>query len=151
MNPATNLLHGLIIQVLWVIHLLDDAVLHNDDSGTQCHGLCLVMGNVDNGGLQSLVKLGNLNTHLASQLCIQVGQRLVHQEYLGGCGQWRVPWQHAVSGRRKEPSAYGPADAPGQESWLRHALSCQFHPSVSFLSFRPKAMLSYTDICGYRA
>ena len=41
------------------------------------------MGNVDNGGLQSLVKLGNLNTHLTSQLCIQVGQRLVHQEYLG--------------------------------------------------------------------
>ena len=41
------------------------------------------MGNVDNGGLQSLVKLGNLNTHLSSQLCIQVGQRLVHQEYLG--------------------------------------------------------------------
>ena len=49
-----------------------------------------------------------------------------------GCGQWRVPWQHAVSGRRKEPLAYGPADAPGRESWLRHALSCQFHPSASF-------------------
>ena len=29
------------------------------------------------------MKLGNLNTHLSSQLCIQVGQRLVHQEYLG--------------------------------------------------------------------
>ena len=41
------------------------------------------MGNVDNGGAQSLMQLGNLNTHLHTQLCIQVGERLIHQEYLG--------------------------------------------------------------------
>ena len=41
------------------------------------------MGNVDDGGAQSLMQLRNLNTHLYTQLCIQVGERLIHQEYLG--------------------------------------------------------------------
>ena len=40
------------------------------------------MCNVDDGGAQSLMQLGNLHTHLHTQLCIQVGQRLIHQEYL---------------------------------------------------------------------
>ena len=29
------------------------------------------------------MKLRNLDTHLYTQLCIQVGERLIHQEYLG--------------------------------------------------------------------
>ena len=41
------------------------------------------MGNVDDGGAQSLMQLGNLNSHLYTQLCVQVGQRLIHQEHLG--------------------------------------------------------------------
>ena len=42
----------------------------------------LFRSNVNDGCFQSLMQFGNLNTHLASQLSIQVGQRLVHQEYL---------------------------------------------------------------------
>ena len=41
------------------------------------------MGNIDEGGLQLLVQLGDLGTHLHAQLGVQVGQRLVHQEHLG--------------------------------------------------------------------
>ena len=41
------------------------------------------MGYIDDCGLQSLMELGNLNTHLNTQLGIQVGERLVHQKYLG--------------------------------------------------------------------
>ena len=82
MNPATNLLIWLIIQILRSIYLLDNTILQNYDSGTQCHSLCLVMCYIDDGGAQSLMQLGNLNTHLYTQLSIQVGQRLVHQEYL---------------------------------------------------------------------
>ena len=42
----------------------------------------LILCNMHDGCFQSLMQFGNLNTHLASQLSIQVGQRLVHQEYL---------------------------------------------------------------------
>ena len=77
-----ELIAGLVIQILGRIYLLYNTILHNDDSGTQGHSLGLVMGYIDDGSLQSLMQLGNLNTHLASQLCIQVGQRLVHKEYL---------------------------------------------------------------------
>ena len=37
---------------------------------------------VDDRGAQSLVQFGNLNTHLYTQLRIQVGKRLIHKEYL---------------------------------------------------------------------
>ena len=37
---------------------------------------------IDNGCAQSLMELGNLNTHLHTKLGIQVGKRLVHKEYL---------------------------------------------------------------------
>ena len=47
MNPATNMLHGLSYRVLRCIYLLNNTVLHNNDSGTQCHSLCLVMCYVD--------------------------------------------------------------------------------------------------------
>ena len=72
----------LLIQVLRSIYLLDNAVLHNNDSGTKGHSLGLVMCNVDDGGAQSLMQLSDLDTHLYTQLSIQVGQRLIHQEYL---------------------------------------------------------------------
>ena len=41
------------------------------------------MGNVDEGGLQTLMQLGDLGTHRNTQLSVQVGQRLVEQEDLG--------------------------------------------------------------------
>ena len=37
---------------------------------------------IDDSGAQSLMQLGDLNTHLYTKLRIQVGQRLIHQEYL---------------------------------------------------------------------
>src|SRR5699024_2017167 len=46
------------------------------------HSFCLVMCYVDDRSAQVLMELGDLNTHLDSQFCIQVGERLVHQEYL---------------------------------------------------------------------
>ena len=54
MNPATNLLAGLVVQVLRSIYLLDNAILHNNDSGTQSHSLGLVMCYVDDGCTYSL-------------------------------------------------------------------------------------------------
>ena len=39
------------------------------------------MGDIDEGCLKSLVQLGDFGTHLRAQLGIEIGQRLVKQEY----------------------------------------------------------------------
>ena len=82
MKPATNSLTGQIIQVLRGIDLLDEAVLHNNDSVTHGHSLGLVMCNVNEGGAESLMKLSDLGSHLCTELSVQVGERLVKQEDL---------------------------------------------------------------------
>ena len=71
-----------VVQVLGRIHLLHNAVLHDHDTGSHRHSFGLVMGNVDEGGLQALMQLGDFGTHLHAQLSVQVGQRFVEQEDL---------------------------------------------------------------------
>ncbi len=83
MKPATNSFAGIVVQVLGRIHLLHNAVLHDHDTGSHRHSLGLVVGNVDEGGLQAMMQLGDLGAHGHAQLSIQVGQRFVHQEDLG--------------------------------------------------------------------
>ena len=63
--------------------LLDDAILHDHDTVAEGHGLGLVVGNVDEGALDLVAQLDELSTHLITELGVQVGQRLVHQEDLG--------------------------------------------------------------------
>ena len=62
--------------------LLNVTILHDDDTVTQRHGLGLVMGDVDEGGVDALAQLDDLRAHLVSELCVQVGKRLIHQEHL---------------------------------------------------------------------
>ena len=50
---------------------------------SQCHGLCLVVGHVDERGVDPLAQLDDLRPHLVAQLGVQVGERLVHQQDLG--------------------------------------------------------------------
>ena len=63
--------------------LLDDAVLHNHDAVTKGHSLGLVVGNINERALNLVTQLDELGTHLVTQLSVQVGQWLVHQEDLG--------------------------------------------------------------------
>ncbi len=72
-----------IIQVLGGIVLLDNAVFHNDDTVAHGHRFGLVVGNVNEGGLETLVQAADLRTHCGTELGVQVGQRLVEQEYGG--------------------------------------------------------------------
>ena len=72
----------IIVQILRSIDLLHEAVLHDDDTGSHGHSFGLVMRDVDEGRLQTLMELGDLGTHLNAELSIQVGQRLVEQEDL---------------------------------------------------------------------
>ena len=81
-ETCNELVAWCIVEILRCIYLLDDTILHNDDSGTQCHRLGLVMCYVDDGGLEGLVELCDLYTHLCSQLRIEVTERLIHEEYL---------------------------------------------------------------------
>ena len=81
-KPATNTLQGMIVQILRSIHLLNEAVLHNHDAVAHGHSFGLVMGNVNKGGAQLLMQLGQLGSHLSTQLGVQVGQRFVQQEDL---------------------------------------------------------------------
>ncbi len=74
---------GIVIQILGGIYLLDEAILHNYDAGTHGHSLGLVVGYVDEGGLQSLMQLGDLSSHLNAELSIEVGKRFIHKEDLG--------------------------------------------------------------------
>ena len=72
----------IVVKVLRGIYLLNNTIFHNYDSGTKGHSLCLVMCYVDDRSAQSLMQLGDLSSHLYTKLRIQVGKRLIHQEYL---------------------------------------------------------------------
>ena len=74
---------GIVVEVLGGVNLLDEAVLHNYDAGTHGHSFGLVVGYVDEGGLQALMELGDLSSHLNAQLGVEVGKRFVHKEDLG--------------------------------------------------------------------
>ena len=63
--------------------LLDDAVFHDGDAIGQGHGLDLVMGHVDDGGLQAFVQPRKLFAHLHPQFGIQIAKRFIEQKYLG--------------------------------------------------------------------
>ena len=65
----------IVVQVLGGVYLLNEAVLHNHDAGAHGHSLGLVVGNVNEGGLQLLVQLGDFGSHLNTKLGVQVGKR----------------------------------------------------------------------------
>ena len=73
----------LVEQILRGTDLVDIAVLHDDDTVRQRHRFGLVMGDIHKGSVDTLSELDDLGAHLVAELCVQVGQRLVHQEYLG--------------------------------------------------------------------
>ncbi len=76
-------IYGIVIEVLRSINLLNETVLHNNDTGSHGHSLDLVVSNVDEGGSNALVKLGKLSSHRCTELSVEVGERLVKKEYLG--------------------------------------------------------------------
>ena len=72
--------------------LLDEAVAHDDDAVAERHCLGLVVGDVDERGVDLVAQLDDLGAHLVAELGVEVGQRLVHQEDL------RVPDDGAADG-----------------------------------------------------
>ena len=58
-------------------------VLHDDDAVREGHRFGLVMGDIHKGCVDTLTELDDLRAHFVSELRVQVGERLVHQEYFG--------------------------------------------------------------------
>ena len=50
----------MVVEVLRRADLLDEARVEHRDAGSHRHGFGLVMGDVDEGGLDALVDLGDL-------------------------------------------------------------------------------------------
>ena len=71
-NPATNKVHGLIVKLQRGIGLLHQPVIHDDNAVPHGHGLNLVVGDVDHGGLQTLMQLGDLGSHLHPHLGVEI-------------------------------------------------------------------------------
>ena len=60
---------------------MQPALDEDGDAAGHGHGLNLVVGDVDEGGLQPTPQFDELETRLGSQLGVQVGKRLVHEEH----------------------------------------------------------------------
>ena len=83
MKPATNVDRPLI-QLPGFGHLLEQAFAHDGHSIAEGEGFGLVVGDIDGGGPQAVLEAGDLGAHLAPELGVEVGQRLVQQEGLDG-------------------------------------------------------------------
>ena len=72
-----------MIKFVWRPNLLNLTAVHHHDPVGQRHRLDLVVRDIDSRGLNLLVYPFDFRAHLNAQLCVQIGQRLVEQKYLG--------------------------------------------------------------------
>src|SRR5918998_3679105 len=72
----------MVVHLLRRVHLLHEAVFQDHDAVRHRHGLGLVVGDVDGGGADPVVQLGDLRPHLHPELGVEVGEGLVHEEGL---------------------------------------------------------------------
>ena len=71
---------GPLVDLVGRADLLDHAAVHHRDLGGHGHGLDLVVGDVDDRGLELVVEPLDLEPHLGAELGIEVGERLVEEE-----------------------------------------------------------------------
>jgi hypothetical protein len=83
MKPGHEGVDRVVVQLQRRADLLDPARAQHDDLVGHGHGLDLVVGDVDHGGLEPGMQVADLGAHRHAQLGVQVGQRLVEQEQLG--------------------------------------------------------------------
>ena len=71
-----------VIQVRAGADLLYQSMIQQDDALSQSHGLDLIVRHVDCGCAETLVQLGQLNSHLHPELGVKIGQWLIEEEYV---------------------------------------------------------------------
>ena len=79
-EPGDEAVHRAVVELGRRAHLLHDAVLHDHDAVGQAHGLFLVVGHVHHRRTKATVEEAELRAHLATELRIEVRERLVEQE-----------------------------------------------------------------------
>ena len=82
-EAGDELVGGVVVHLARGADLLEHAVLEDRDAVTHGEGLGLVVGDVDRGDAQRALERGDLGAGLHTELGVQVGQRLVHEEDLG--------------------------------------------------------------------
>ena len=82
-EAGDEIVGGVVVHLARGADLLEHAVLEDRDAVTHGEGLGLVVGDVDRGDAQRALERGDLGAGLHTELGVQVGQRLVHEEDLG--------------------------------------------------------------------
>ncbi len=72
----------MIVKFGWRTDLLDQTCPQHHNAVCQRHGLHLIMSDINHGGTEIAVQLGDLNAHLAAQFRIEVRERFIEQEDL---------------------------------------------------------------------
>ena len=148
MKPATKTLTGLSYSSCGVPTCCRRPSLHDRDAVAHGHGLDLVVGDVDGGGAQPLVQPRDLGAGLDAQLGVQVGERLVHQEH-GRLAHDGAAQRHALALAAGESLRLAVQELLQAQDRRPPSLTRRSMSALGVLrSFRPKARLSYTDMCG---
>lgn len=82
-EPCDELVDGVKENIFRRANLLDDSIFQYDDFAAHRHCLNLVVGDVDEDGLQLVVETGDFRAHLHAHLRVEVGKWLIEQEDLG--------------------------------------------------------------------
>ena len=71
------------VQALRRIDLSDSAALQHNDAIAQSHGFDLIVGDIDDRGVQPLLQFLQLDAHRRAKLGVQIGQRSSNKKSLG--------------------------------------------------------------------
>src|SRR5450759_6032448 len=69
-----------LVELFWRAHLLQHTLTHHGYAVAHGHRLDLVVGDVHDGGAETLVKTRDLRPRLHPELGIEVAERLIHEE-----------------------------------------------------------------------
>src|SRR6266404_6798949 len=76
--------------------LLQHAVMHNSDAGSQGHRLNLVVSDVDRRLAEPLIKLLDLGAHFDPELGVEIRERLVEQKQRRRIRVWQTDGEHSA-------------------------------------------------------
>ena len=125
--------------------------MHHGDAVGDRRRLLLVVGDVDGGGVETLVQAPHLGPQLHPEISLEVAERLVHEEHLRRAHDGAAE-RHALALTARErvrPLAQMLGDLQGLGDRRAPALriSARGRPRAT----SGMAMLSNTRRCGYRA
>ncbi len=73
---------GVIVKLLWGVDLQQFAPIDDRNACCHCHGFHLIVGDVDERGLQAMMQFVDLGSHLDPELGVQVREWFIKQEDL---------------------------------------------------------------------